>query len=109
MTELCSFLGLASYYRRFVPGFAQIAAPLHALKGKGGKAGNKATSTRRSVRCTDEAAESFVKLKNLLPLAPVLIYPQFYKEFQLEVDASLEGLGACLLQKDEDGKLHPVA
>lgn len=103
VTDLCSFLGLASYYRRFVPGFAQIAAPLHALKGKEGKAGNRATSSCRSIQWTDEADESFVKLKNLLSSTPVLMYPQFDKEFQLEVDASLKGLGACLLQKDEEG------
>lgn len=36
------------------------------------------------------------------------MYPQFDKELQLRVDASMKGLGACLLQKDEDVNLHPV-
>ena len=40
-TEVSSFLGLASYYRRFVPGFSKIAGPLHEVTGgKKGKAGN---------------------------------------------------------------------
>lgn len=77
VTELSSFLGLASYYRRFVPGFAQIAAPLHALRGKEGTAGNKACKRCRPVPWSDEADKAFTKLKELLSSAPVLIYPQF--------------------------------
>ncbi|KAJ8020637.1 hypothetical protein HOLleu_40281 [Holothuria leucospilota] len=106
--ELSSFLGLASYYRRFVPGFAKIAAPLHSLKAKGGTAGKKDLTNTR-ITWNDEAEKSFTSLKELLSTAPVLIYPNFEKEFVLEIDASLKGLGACLMQKDEKGYLHPVA
>ena len=41
--------------------------------------------------------------------APILTYPRFDRDFVLEVDASLKGLGACLSQIDDDGKLRPVA
>ena len=48
-------------------------------------------------------------LKQALYSAPILTYPRFDREFVLKVDASLKGLGACLSQLDEDGKLRPVA
>ena len=117
-SEVSSFLGLASYYRRFVPGFAEIAAPLHQLVGKRSprRKRKKRQGTDTSMKSeedtfqwTDEANSSFRTLKELLSSPPVLIYPQFDKEFFVEVDASLKGLGACLLQADEEGKLHPVA
>ena len=112
--ELRSFLGLASYYRRFVPGFSSLAAPLHALVGGARSSSKKARrhSLRphpQSFQWTEEAEKSFCGLKKLLTTAPVLSYPQFGKEFVLEVDASLKGLGACLSQRDDQGRLHPIA
>ena len=60
------FLGLASYHRRYILRFADIAAPLHALTKKG-----------MSLTWTPECAEAFLTLKNLLLQAPVLAYPRF--------------------------------
>lgn len=106
-SEVRSFLGLISYYRRFIPGFATITAPLYALIGdQKGKAGK---SPEQTFTWSCEADESFNQLKQLLSSVPVLVYPKFDREFVVEVDASLKGLGACLLQSDDDGKLHPVA
>ena len=104
--ELRSFLGLSSYYRRFIPGFASIAGPLHALTAKIDK---KAGNSPSVFTWSDVADEAFCKLKSLLCTAPVLAYPNFDKDFILEVDASLKGLGACLLQPDGEGALHPIA
>ena len=114
MAELSSFLGLASYYRRFVPDFARLAAPLHALTGKGtSKKGRKRKSQTKSGNAaftwTNEAEQAFQQLKERLSSTPVLTYPKFGQEFVLEVDASLKGLGACLSQPDENGHLHPIA
>ena len=100
VTSMRQFIGLASYYRRFVPDFAHIAAPLHAL-------------TRKNVEFMwSEACEiAFHRLKKALITAPVLAYPKFGSgaEFVLETDASGVGLGAVLSQLQDDGQLHPVA
>ena len=61
------------------------------------------------VEWSSEADKAFRELKRTLCEAPVLAYPCFDKEFMLEVDASLRGLGACLSQVGEDGAVHPVA
>ena len=96
--ELRHFLGLASYYRRFIPQFSKIAEPLHNL-------------TRKEVEFVwSEASQSALEsLKCKLSVAPVLAYPSFEKNFVLETDACLQGLGAILSQKQDDGKLHPIA
>ena len=112
--ELRSFLGLASYYRRFMPGFADIAVPLHSLVGKTRRPSKKSKrygkemGTCAKFEWGKEEDESFNMLKGLLVSAPVLAYPQFGKDFIVEVDASLKGLGACLSQYGDDGKLHPI-
>ena len=96
--EMRQFVGIASYYRRFIKGFAKVAQPLHALTQKG-------AVFKWSVSCQ----EAFQHLKNLLVEAPVLSYPDFLKPFTLETDASVLGLGAVLSQQQDDGHLHPVA
>ena len=100
VSKLRQFLGLASYYRRFVPAFAKIAAPLHSLIKK------------NSPFCwTSTCDNAFCKLKELLRDAPVLAYPCFglSEEFVIETDASTVGLGAVLAQKQPDGTVHPIA
>ena len=99
-TGVRRFLGLASYYRRFIPGFATVAAPLHAL-----------TKKNVTFQWSAECEEAFVQLKELLTSAPVLVYPKFGPEhtFILETDASTIGLGAVLSQEQDDGTIHPVA
>ena len=62
--ELRSFLGLCSYYRRFVRDFAKMAKPLHSL-----------THKNASFKWTEECQEAFVKLKEHLSQSPILIYP----------------------------------
>lgn len=95
--EIRSFIGLASYYRRFVHNFAKIARPLHEqLK----------TTTR--IAWNDEATNAFYKLKEILTSEPVLTKPDFRKEFFVITDASIEGLGAILTQKDEEDREHPI-
>ena len=53
--------------------------------------------------------EAFDALKEALSIAPVLGYSSFTREFILETDASLNGLGTILSQQDKDGKIHVIA
>lgn len=109
ISELRSFLGFASYYRRFVEGFAKLAAPLHKLVAELG--GTKSTRrTELSVRghWTAQCQGNFEALKTKLVTAPVLAYADFSLPFILEVDASYGGLGAVLSQ-EQLGKVRPVA
>ena len=98
LRQLQQFLGLTSYYRRFVPGYAKIAYPLHTLTRKG-------ALFQWSAEC--ETAFEILRIKLLT--SPLLAYPDFSKDFTLETDASKFGLGAILSQYQEDQKLHPVA
>ena len=110
LAELRSFLGFASYYRRFVKGFSKLAAPLHQLVGKlSGPRRKGKTLPVPLASVWDEACErAFLSLKERLISAPVLAYADFRKPFVLEVDASHGGLGAILAQ-DHEGKVRPVA
>ena len=110
LRDLRGFLGLAGYYRRFIQGYANVAAPLQNLlrgheetKGKGKK--GKARSGNIPIKdCWDPACEqAFTKLKDKLTEAPVLGFPDFTREFILETDASFYGLGAVLSQQQEKG------
>jgi hypothetical protein len=89
--EVRSFVGLASYYRRFVPGFASIAAPLTALMS---------TKTRGKLPWGTAQETAFQALKGKLTSAPVLMVPEPDGEFVLHADASEVGLGALLSRKD---------
>ena len=108
LKDLRSFLGFASYYRRFVLNFAQTAAPLHKLTAEISEKGRKKNSTITSERWNGECQKVFNDLCTALTTAPVLAYPDFSKPFIVETDASDKGLGAVLSQK-QDGKLRVIA
>ena len=95
--DIRSFLGLAGYYRRFIPQFARIAAPLTELT-------KKTVPWSWSLR----AGEAFNALKTALLSAPVLKLADADKEYTVTCDASDFAVGAVLSQQYEDGE-HPVA
>lgn len=97
-----SFIGMCSYYRRFIPNFSDVVAPLARLTG--GKRGVKINFT-----WTDLAEQSFIKLKEALISAPVLQCPDFSKPFFVHCDASSYAVGSVLMQEDDDGHSHPIA
>lgn len=89
--ELRSFLGLASYYRRFVQDFATIASPLHRLTDKG-----------RIFAWNSACDAAFNQLRAALVAAPVLAYPEVQQAFIVDTDASNVGVGAVLSQRRGD-------
>ena len=98
LRSLHAFLGLTSYYRRFVPRFSAIVQPLYHL-----------TLKDTPFQWTPECDLAFTRLKSTLAEAHVLAYPNFGCPFLLETDASGVGLGAVLSQKQEDGTTRPIA
>ncbi|KAL7834382.1 hypothetical protein SRHO_G00286290 [Serrasalmus rhombeus] len=109
VSELRSFLGFTSYYRRFVEGFAKLAAPLHKLVAElAGTKSRKGLERSFSSSWSERCQYSFDELKRRLTTAPVLAYADFNLPFILEVDASHSGLGAVLSQ-EQGGKVCPVA
>lgn len=102
VTQLRSFLGFAGYYRRFIPAFSRVAAPLNSLLH--GTAGTKTAVIQWSPDCQ----RAFDELKQALLEAPVLAYADFDLPFLLYTDASLGGLGAVLSQV-QGGKERVIA
>ncbi|KMQ85297.1 reverse ribonuclease integrase, partial [Lasius niger] len=99
LRKVRQFLGVASWYRRFIADFSAIAAPLTRL-------------TRKGVRWTWTEVEetAFGRLKEALTTAPVLACPDFTRPFMLQTDASTHGLGVVLTQQlSEDERVIAYA
>ena len=96
--ETQSFLGFASYYRRFIRDFAEIAKPLHRL-----------TEKTAPFNWTVECQAAFQELRQRLTSAPILAHPDFSQQFILDTDASDIGMGAVLSQVDREGRERAIA
>lgn len=91
ITKLRRFLGMANYYRRFLPDFSGIVAPLtELLKTKS-----------KIIQWTDEAEQAFIAVKECLISTPVLCSPDFEKEFVIQTDASDVAVAGVLTQIQE--------
>ncbi|XP_024889023.1 uncharacterized protein LOC112465625, partial [Temnothorax curvispinosus] len=95
--EVHSFVGLASYFRRFIRNFSIIARPLYNL-------------IRKDVAFEFGECErnAFITLKSKLIEAPILAVYNPKASTELHCDASMHGFGAILMQKQDDNKMHPV-
>ena len=91
--ELRSFIGMCSYYRRFIEKFSVIARPLHDL-----------TKKKVQFKWTAKENQAFNDLKERLMSQPLLVLPDLKKPFEVYCDASGESIGAVLTQEG-----HPVA
>ena len=99
--DVRSFLGLASFYRKFIRRFSEIAAPLTDLTKKG-----RAEVWSPEV-WTDKEESAFRQLKTAMVTAPVLQLPDFDREFTVTTDASEVSVGA-ILQQDFGQGLQPI-
>ena len=93
-----SFLGYATYYRKFIRGFATIAAPLNKLLQKG-----------EDYSWNAECDQAFNMLKECFEHAVVLQYPDFNKSFLLDTDARDTGLGGVFSQMDSSNRERPLS
>ncbi len=93
-----SFLGLCSFFRRFIPNYTDIIKPLQSLLKKGAK-----------FVWNQEQEYSFSKLKLAFKESNILSFPDFNKDFHLYCDASDNGIGSVLCQINDDGSLRIIA
>ncbi|KAD4981942.1 hypothetical protein E3N88_18613 [Mikania micrantha] len=89
-SEIRQFLGLAGYYRRFIENFSRIAQPLTLL-----------TQKDKKFDWGQKHEEAFQTLKLKLCNAPILALPEGIENFVVYCDASHQGLGCVLMQKDK--------
>lgn len=96
LKQLKTFLGMTSFYAKFIPRYSELAEPLNSLKKKDAK-----------YVWGPKQVEAFGRLKQQLVSPNVLRFPDFSKKFILQSDASGTALGA-VLQQEVDGALAPV-
>ncbi|KAJ0481094.1 putative nucleotidyltransferase, Ribonuclease H [Helianthus annuus] len=89
-TEIRQFLGLAGYYRRFIENFSKIAQPLTLL-----------TQKDKKFDWGIKQEEAFQILKDKLCNAPILALPEGTDDFVVYCDASRQGLGCVLMQRQK--------
>ena len=95
---VCSFLGFANFYHKFIPNYSNIVTPLTFLTKK-----DQPWTWTSLQQCT------FNHLRKIFSSTPVLTIPDTSRSFSLMTDASLLAAGAVLMQRDVNGDLHPCA
>ena len=98
--QVRSFLGLANFFRNFIPDLSTISDPMTDLTRK---------KQEKKFVWTEKAEESFIEIKKRLKANLKLKYPDFGKKFYLQTDASDIGSGGLLYQLDDFGQVQPNA
>jgi hypothetical protein len=96
--EVQAFLGKIDFLKRFVSNFVEVVKPITTMLRKGNE-----------VKCTVEPRESFVQIKKALTEAPVLISPDYSKDFLIFSFASFDTVAVVLFQKNEEGQEKPIS
>ena len=123
--EVRKLMGFIGYFRMYIADFSKKASLIYDLlqkkdevdysKGKAKKRGrakkikNGQLPSNQKIEWTGKHQEILEELINCLVQSPVMVYPNFQKQFSLHVDASHQGLGAVLYQKQDTGKQGVVA
>ena len=94
--QVQAFLGFINYFREHIPMISILSAPLDKLRNE---------QTIIPSKWTTENQQSFVKLKEILMIAPALAYPDFANTFYIATDASNVGLGAVLYQYEDNSTI----
>ena len=94
MKQLRRFLGMINFYRRFIPGCAEILQPLNKML-------SSAKSSKKKLKWSVEAVSAFLKIKQKLSNATLLTFPTPNAKTAIFVDASVSGCGAVLQQRPE--------
>lgn len=97
--DLCSFLGMAGFYHRFVRNFSSRAAPLTDMVG---------ARCPNRLQWTEERLKAFRDIQGALTTDTVLHNPDLNRPFVVQTDASERGVGAVLLQGPPESR-QPVA
>ncbi|KAG8424880.1 hypothetical protein J3458_022432 [Metarhizium acridum] len=98
LKEVRGFTAFVNFYRKFLSGYGDISRPLTNL-----------TKKEVGFQWNEPEATAFQKMKDLVTSEPVLKAPDQDKTYELETDASDFALGGQLGQRDDQGRLHPVA
>ncbi|CAM5165828.1 unnamed protein product, partial [Natator depressus] len=107
--QVQSFLGLAGYYRRFVPHCSQIATPLTNLTRKKQPNANLTGKKQpNAIQWAKKCQTAFNQLKVALTSNPVLRAQDFNHPFVITTDASKRGVKAVLMQEGPNQQFHPV-
>ena len=96
--QVQSFLGLCGFYRKYIKNYSQVTLPISNL-----------VNSNHKFEWTAECESSFKLLKQLISSDPILILPDYNREFVLNTDASGFAIGAVLQQYDDSGQLRPIA
>ncbi|CAF1349706.1 unnamed protein product [Adineta steineri] len=105
--EAFRFVKAAEYYRKFIPKFSFIAAPLHKLSPTTLQQ-QQTSSKKTKFVLSDEARMAFHQLKNIMTTDLILDIPDDTLPFKLQTDASVDGIGAVLMQVTPNGD-RPLA
>ena len=104
VTDVQSFLDFTNYYWKFIQKYVNIAKPIKQLVS-----GEIASKKRNLMEWTAECQQAFEQLKQLCSQTPVLAYANYIWSFKLHTDASENGEGAILYQKQDSGTDHVIA
>ena len=98
ITQLRSMLGHTCYYIKFIRGYVEITAPMEKILKKDAK-----------FQWTEVCQESLDKLKSKMAIMPILVFPDWKKQFHVHVNALSVALGIVLTQPGEGTIDHPIS